>query len=403
VLEVPQIGGVGADKMLSRSRQQFISSKFGNSHEPGRNAVQEPRTFYRRDLFLGAAVGGAALVGTGAVAAPSALPAGACERGDVEVLAVLPDVTPGVQSSVEGLTVGRDGNIYVPSFGYNTTGALTGNAVLFVISPKGDIVRKVTIANSSPHMLGLEFNPVTGALWVLDFGAGKVLDVDPATGASSVLAGPIAGSGLNALTFDELGNGYVSDSFLGVIWKIAPKGGGAMAWSSDPLLGPGTGLTPPFGANGVEFNNERTILFVANTAFHQIIQIPVNSNGTAGTASIFITGINAPDGIRIDRDDNIWICANQEDEIVVIDKTGKVIAKLGEFGGIDEDGIVRGFLFPASLAFSKDGSTLYVSNLTLYLPYAGAEPAIDSAWTLQVKGYTVSQLPARIRPLPGDD
>ena len=333
----------------------------------------------------------------------AAAPAGAWDRGDVDLLAVLPDVTPGVQSSVEGLTVGPDGNIYVPSFGFNTKGALTGNAVLFVISPKGDIVRKVTIANSSPHMLGLEFNPLTGALWVLDFGAGNVLRVDPKTGASSVLAGPIAGSALNALTFDELGNGYVSDSFNGVIWKIPSSGGSPVPWSSDPLLGPGTGLTPPFGANGVEFNNDRTILFVANTAFHQIIQIPVNSDGRAGTPSIFVSGINAPDGIRIDRHDNIWICANQEDEIVVIDKTGKVIAKLGEFGGIDEDGIVRGFLFPASLAFSKDGSTLYVSNLTLYLPYADSNPgnlAIDSAWTLQVKGYTVSQLPAKIPPFP---
>ena len=127
-----------------------------------------------------------------------------------------------------------------------------------------------------------------------------------------------------------------------VIWKVPPPGGSYTAWSADPLLGPGTGLTPPFGANGVEFNNEHKILFVANTAFHQIIQIPANTDGSAGTASIFITGINAPDGIRVDRDDNIWICANQEDEIIVIDRTEeKVIAKLGDFGGIDEDGIVR--------------------------------------------------------------
>ena len=332
----------------------------------------------------------------------AAAPASAWDRGDVDVLAVLPDVTPGVQSSVEGLTVGPDGNIYVPSFGFNTQGALTGNAVLFVISPRGDIVRKVTIANSSPHMLGLAFNPVTGALWVLDFGAGNVLQVDPKTGKSSVLAGPIPGSGLNALTFDKAGNGYVSDSFNGVIWQV-PLSGGYTPWSMGPLLGPGTGLTPPFGANGVEFNKERTILFVADTAFHQIIQIPVNPDGSAGTASIFITGINAPDGIMLDRDDNIWICSNQEDEIVVVDKTGKVIAKLGDFGGIDQNGIVRGLLFPASLAFSNDGSTLYVSNLTLYLPYAGAELAIDSAWTLLVNGYTVSQLPAKIQPFPSHD
>ncbi|MBV8775876.1 MAG: SMP-30/gluconolactonase/LRE family protein [Alphaproteobacteria bacterium] len=195
----------------------------------------------------------------------------------------------------------------------------------------------------------------------------------------------------------------MSDSFQGVIWRIPPHGGSAGPWAAGPLLGPGSGLTPPFGANGVEFNNERTILFVANTALHQIIQIPVTSNGSAGQMSIFITGINAPDGIAIDRHDNIWICANQEDEIVVVDTTGKVIAKLGDFDGLDRNGIPRGLLFPASLAFDRDGDTLYVTNLELYLPYAGAEPAIDSAWTLEVKGYTVSKLRATIPPLNDRD
>jgi sugar lactone lactonase YvrE len=332
----------------------------------------------------------------------TAAPAGAWDRGDVDVLAVLPDATPGYPSSVEGLTVGPDGNIYVPTFGFNATGALTGNAVLYVIRPNGTLVRQVTIANSSPHMLGLGFNPVNGFLLILDFGAGKVLHVDPTTGTSSVFIPPIANSGLNALTFDKLGNVYVSDSFNGVIWKTGPLGGAPTIWSDDPLLGPGNGLTPPFGANGVEFNNAGTVMYVANTAFHQIVQIPVNPNGTAGTASIFITGINAPDGIAVDRHDNLWVCANQEDDIIVVDKTGKVIAKLGDFNGINEHGVVRGLLFPASLAFSKDGETLYVSNLTLFLPYAGAKLAVDSAWTLKAKHYTVSKIPAVIPPFDDD-
>ncbi len=331
-----------------------------------------------------------------AVGVLAAAPASAWTRGDVHTLATL----PGSTGSVEGLTVGPDGNIYVPTFGFNAGGALTGNATLFVISPSGNIVRQVTIANSSPHILGLAFNPATHILWALDFGAGTVLAVDPNTGNSSVLVPQIAGSGLNALTFDKHGNAYISDSFNGVIWKVDKRGGNPTAWSSDPLLGPGSGLTPPFGANGVEFSNDGSILYVANTAFHQIIQIPVKPNGSAGTASILITGINAPDGIAVDPKGNIWICANQEDEIVVINPAGKVIAKLGDFGGI-VNGTAQGLLFPASLAFSHDGSTLYVSNLTLNLPFAGARAAIDSAWTLEVQHYTVSSLPAVIPPIPG--
>src|SRR5262249_32912743 len=128
----------------------------------------------------------------------------------------------------------------------------------------------------------------------------------------------------------------------------------------------------------------------------------VNPNGTAGTASVFITGINAPDGIAIDSLDNLWVCANQEDDIIVLDKTGKVIAKLGDFNGISESGLVRGFLFPAGLAFSLDRKTLYVSNRTLFLPFAGARAAVDSPWTLEVKRYTVAKLGAEIPPL-GDD
>jgi sugar lactone lactonase YvrE len=333
----------------------------------------------------------------------TAAPAGAWDRGDVDILAVLPDATPGNPSSVEGLTVGPDGNIYVPTFGFNAAGPLTGNAVLYVIRPDGRLVRQVTITGSSPHMLGLRFNPVNGWLLVLDFGAGKVLRVDPVTGVSTTLFTAPAGAGLNALTFDKHGNAYISDSFLGVIYTMGPTGGAVSTWSSDPLLGPGTGLTPPFGANGVEFNNAGTIMYVANTAFHQIIKIPVNPDGSAGTASIFITGINAPDGIAVDKHENLWVCANQEDDIIVLDSTGKVIAKLGDFNGINERGVVGGLLFPASPAFGLDGKTLYVSNLTLYLPYAGAQAAVDSAWTLQAKHYTVSKIAAVIPPLDDDE
>jgi DNA-binding beta-propeller fold protein YncE len=349
----------------------------------------------------------------GAVGAALALlcagSAAAWDRGDVDTFAVMPDIAPGVAANIEGLTVGPDGRVYTPSFGFNNMGAVSvPNAHLFVFHPDGRLCANATIAGSSPHPLGLEFNPVTGQLVVLDFGAGTVLGVEtPACGATSVastvLATAPSGAGLNALTFDTTGNAYISDSFLGVIWKMPPHGGTLTAWSKDPdLLGNGLGaLTPPFGANGVEFNTAGTTLFVANTAYHQIIQIPVNPDGSAGAASVFVTGINAPDGIRIDSHDNIWICANQQDEIDVVDPTGKVIAKLGDFNGVAKNGTAKGFLFPASPAFSQDGKSLLVANLALYLPFAGvANIAIDSGWTLEVSRYSITRVPARI---PEDD
>src|SRR6202023_1570568 len=125
-----------------------------------------------------------------------------------------------------------DGNIYATPCGFNTHGALPGTSVLIVISPNGNIVRKVAIQGSSPHTLGVAFNPVFGNLLVLDFGAGTVLDVNPHSGLSTVKAGPFANSGLNALTFDSAGNAYVSDSFNGVIWKV-PHSEPATTWASD--------------------------------------------------------------------------------------------------------------------------------------------------------------------------
>jgi len=245
-------------------------------------------------------------------------------------------------------------------------------------------------------------------LLVLDFGAGKVLNVDPVTGNSSVFATITQDShaanpttpGLNALTFDKAGNVYVSDSFQGVIWKIGPGGGAASIWSTDKLLT--TAGVPPFGANGNEFNHAYTTMFVANTGDDTIIQIPVNPNGTAGQASVFVNSINGADGIVIDKHDSIWVAANQADEIVIIDKTGKVIAKLGDFEGVDEHGVPHGLLFPASPAFSADGEWLYVTDLALDLRLFGLVEAVDSQWCAQVKHYTVSKMRARI-PRIGDD
>jgi hypothetical protein len=65
-------------------------------------------------------------------------PASAWDRGEFENFATIPSFTPSgpgaacpdgatsCTSDIEGVTVGPDGTVYTPSFGFNSDGALSG-------------------------------------------------------------------------------------------------------------------------------------------------------------------------------------------------------------------------------------------------------------------------------------
>jgi sugar lactone lactonase YvrE len=323
--------------------------------------------------------------------------AAAFDRNQAQLFAVL----PAGSTHPEGLAVDpSNGDVYVATF--------DGSNTIVVYNDNGKLLRTLHLnpaGATSGSMLGLNFQPHTGKLLAIDFGAGKVVTVDKNGGGVSdfiTLANP-TGSGLNALTFDSAGNIYVSDSFNGAIWKSPSSGalGLATPWVQDPLLK--TAGDPPFGANGLAFNKAQSILFVANTGNDTILQIPVSGSPlTPGATAIFTNSINGADGLIIDDHDNLWVCANQSDEIVVVDPRGKVIAKLGDFEGLVDDGTPKGLLFPASPGFSRDKKTVYVTNLALDLSTAVAanDIAVDSGWTAQVKHWTVSKISTQFQPLP---
>jgi sugar lactone lactonase YvrE len=310
--------------------------------------------------------------------------AAAWDRGKVEKFATL----PADAANPEGIAVDKDGNVYVGTFA--VTGAAPGR--LFVFDRHGHQTKEFRLAGSSNLLLGVDFNPVTDELLVIDFGNKNVLRVDPQTGAASLFATIPGGAaaGPNALAFDRAGNVYISDSFQGIIWRTGPAGGAPTAWVTHPLLTT-TGF-PPFGANGMDFNRRETALFVANTGDDRVLRIPVTA-GAPGTPEVFTQSVNGADGLIVDEHDNIWVTANQADEIVVIDPTGKAIAKLGDFDGL-KHGAPDGLLFPASLA--RRGDWIYVSNLALDLRLFGLPQSVDSQWAAEVTRHTISRLRARI-------
>jgi len=187
---------------------------------------------------------------------------------------------------------------------------------------------------------------------------------------------------LNAMDFDKKGNLYVSDSFQGAIFQInnvrnCAPGCVATLFAHDPLLA--TVGFPPFGANGLAFNGDDSVLFIANTGDDRVLKLDTHTK----VVTVFAESINGADGIVFDDKGLLWVAANQADELVALNENGKIVAKLGEFRGINRNGTPDGLLFPASPVIV--GDEIFVTNLAISLTNNAPndEPEDDvKLWTI---------------------
>jgi DNA-binding beta-propeller fold protein YncE len=256
-------------------------------------------------------------------------------------------------------------------------------------------------------ILGLGFDAARGKVYILNMGASKVQRIgaffDATTPVEDVATIPSVGAPAprvsgnpdgssdtitfgsngfpapNAMAFDRNGNLYVSDSFQGAIFRIDNAAACATPCavnlvSHDALLA--TAGFPPFGANGLALDADETFLYIGNTGDSRVLRM----NLATKAVSVFAESLHGADGLVFDGDGRLWVCVNQNDEVVALSETGRVVARLGEFQGVRKDGTPGGLLFPAS-AVIVDG-WMYVTNLALPLT-GGDEPESDvMRWTV---------------------
>jgi hypothetical protein len=347
------------------------------------------------------------LIGAGLLAGAMITGAGASladDRGGpawtaVEQFAVLPD---GVRFP-EGITANpANGDIYAATFDF---GPNTNKLVRF--DRRGRVLAQRDFG--AAPLLGLEFDTSHNKVFLLNFGASSVqriaADFNSATPVETIAALPSIGppstrtvpnpdgtsdtitfgagkAAPNGAVFDAAGNLYVSDSFQGAVFRIdnaktcAPPCA-VTTVLHDPLLA--TAGFPPFGANGLAFNGDQTVLFIAVTGDNRVLQMNVVSKALTP----FAESVHGADGLVFDaRSGLLWVAANQADQLVALNNKGRAVAHAGRFEGINRDGTPRGLLFPASMVIV--GENMYVTNLALPLtPAVGDEPEEDvTRWTI---------------------
>jgi len=341
-------------------------------------------------FWLACLTAGAMVSGLGVTHVALAEPPSSPNYIETEPFVTLPD---GVRHP-EGLAADpATGDIFVATFDFGPN-----SNKLLRYSRDGQL-EAVRDFGATP-LLGLEV--AGGKVYILNFGAAKVQRMpvgfnaatpveDVATippiggagtrtgGVSAVITyGPAAQPAPNAMVFDRAGNLYVSDSWQGAIFLVPPGCSSpciATTFKQDPLLA--TAGFPPFGANGLAFNADQSVMYIANTGDDRVLAM----NMADRSLSVLAESINGADGVLF-TGGLLWVCANQSDTVMALNTNGRPVAFAGRFLGFTPQGAPKGLLFPASLA--QVGDWMYVTNLALALTgQPGAEPEADTKlWTV---------------------
>lgn len=311
----------------------------------------------------------------------------------------------GAPGMPEGIAV-RNGIVYV-----STHVSVAGNrggppSKIFTFDlATGAPLGEITIQGqdlSVPHgVLAMAFD-ASGMLYVVDRNPGRIIKIDPASGAQSVYAtvpdlpacraviGPDAACSptvLDSATFADYlaftadGAAYVTDLEAATIFRVPPGGGPAQIWYQDFAF---DGL---FGLNGIAVNPAGTHLYFAMTASQEpgmpaqgvIYTLPIVASPTRADLSVFHTFLQpaaGADGITFGASGKLYVALAGANQVAILNTDGSEAAIFPDPVANQMQQIP--YDLPASIAFDGSGSIL-VTNQSFF----AADPdhwAVLRAW-----------------------
>ncbi|HKT85414.1 MAG TPA: SMP-30/gluconolactonase/LRE family protein [Novosphingobium sp.] len=285
---------------------------------------------------------------------------------------------PGSHTSglLEGLAIDRAGNIFV--------GELDGRVIR--ITPKGEWSVYATFdlrhdQGAGAHLVGLAVDGQDRLYVVLDThdAPGKprhgVWRINADGRAEFLASVPDVRGDVNQVTLDRYGNIYLTDSTLGLIWKVAPGRTMASLWFQDKRILPAKLVGNPcnvpnalsWGVNGIAFGPDGD-LFVSSGGQGTLLRVKIDPRtGTPAQVSEFIHDckrLTGMDQIAVDQAGAVYIARNFENQIVRVTPERKIEVLATESDGLD---------IPANISFGPGNATfgsvdqerrfLYVTNI----------------------------------------
>lgn len=257
-------------------------------------------------------------------------------EGGSETLFVASVLTPvnGFTSGIEGPAVDKNGMIYAVNFErQGTIGKVTpeGEASIFIELPEG------SVAN------GIRFDS-EGNMFIADYTGHNIFKVDMATKELKVYAHNGDMSQPNDIAIDSKNRLYASDpnwtDGTGRVWRVDTNG-------EIVLLKDSLGTT-----NGIEVSPDEKTLYVNESVQRKVWAYELLPDGNLGERKVFIEFPDfGMDGMRCDKDGNLYITRYGKGTVVKVSHEGKVLQEI-QLTGKSASNICFG---------GTDGRTAYVT------------------------------------------